>query len=112
MINDLLLHGNKGFTGEIGHIQIQPNSKIKCECGKYGCLEALASGRRIAQMGKERLSLENIHKIKGLAGLKKETITSKIVFKAALAGDQKAQQICEEISDYLALGNWNYLKTC
>ena len=55
-------------------------------------------------MCKERLSLENIHKIKGLAGLKKETITSKIVFKAALAGDQKAQQICEEISDYFALG--------
>ena len=104
VVNDSLLHGNKGFTGEIGHIQIQPNSKIKCECGKYGCLEALASGRRIAQMGKEQLSLENIHQIKGLAGFKKENITSKIVFKAALAGDREAQQICAEISDYLALG--------
>ena len=55
-------------------------------------------------MGNEQLSLENIHQIKGLAGLKKESISSKIVFKAALAGDREAQHICEEISDYLALG--------
>ena len=41
-------------------------------------------------MGKERLSLENIHQIKGLAGLKKESISPKIVFKATLAGDREA----------------------
>ena len=104
VVNDSLLYGDKGFTGEIGHIQIQPNSKIKCECGKYGCLEALASGRRIAEMGQERLLVENIQEIKELADLKKENITAKIVFQAALAGDREAQQICQEISDYLALG--------
>ena len=57
-VNDLLLHGNQRFTGEIGHIQIQPNSEINSECGKYSCLEALATGRRIAQMDKGRLSLK------------------------------------------------------
>lgn len=101
VVNDLLLYGNKGFTGELGHIQLRPDSKIKCACGKYGCLEALASGKRIAEMGRERL---NPSRIKDLIGSNKDNITAKVVFRAALAGDQDAQQICYEIADYLAIG--------
>lgn len=104
VVNNLLLYGAKGFAGEFGHIQIRSDSNIKCACGKYGCLEALASGRRIAEMGKERLNLEKNIEIKNLTGPNKEKITAKIVFKAALSGNNEAQQICHEISDYLAQG--------
>lgn len=104
VVNDFILYGNKGFAGELGHIQVRSDSKIKCACGKYGCLEALASGRRIAEMGRERLDVEKNKEIKDLAGSNNEKITAKIVFKAALSGDQDAQQICHEIADYLAQG--------
>lgn len=104
VVNDALLYGSKGFAGELGHIQIRSDSRIKCACGKYGCLEALASGRRIAEMARERLNLAKIPEVKKLVGSNKEKITAKIVFKAALAGNQEAQQICHEITDYLAQG--------
>ena len=31
---------------EFGHLHVT-NKKIKCNCGKYGCLEAVASGNAI-----------------------------------------------------------------
>ncbi|MFC7385825.1 ROK family protein [Sphaerisporangium rhizosphaerae] len=36
-----LRRGGQGFTGEIGHIQIDP-SGAECRCGRRGCLEAVA----------------------------------------------------------------------
>lgn len=36
-----LLHGARGFPGEIGHVQIDPAGPA-CGCGRIGCLEALA----------------------------------------------------------------------
>lgn len=35
------LRGARGFTGEIGHIQLDP-AGAECGCGRRGCLEALA----------------------------------------------------------------------
>lgn len=36
-----LLRGNRGFSGEIGHIQVLPGGP-PCGCGRRGCLQALA----------------------------------------------------------------------
>jgi len=36
-----LLRGAHGFTGEIGHVQLDPAGPV-CGCGRRGCLEALA----------------------------------------------------------------------
>jgi len=35
--------GADGLAGEIGHLVVQPGGFL-CPCGKYGCLEAEASG--------------------------------------------------------------------
>ena len=53
VIEGILTKGNSGFSGEFGHITIDKNSSVQCKCGKYGCLEALASGNRIAALGAE-----------------------------------------------------------
>ncbi|MDG4765444.1 ROK family transcriptional regulator [Solwaraspora sp. WMMD406] len=42
VVDGRLLHGARGFTGEIGHIQLDPEGPV-CRCGANGCLEALAS---------------------------------------------------------------------
>jgi predicted NBD/HSP70 family sugar kinase len=41
IIDGRLLHGANGFTGEIGHVQLDPAGP-ECGCGQRGCLEALA----------------------------------------------------------------------
>ena len=40
--------GVNGLAGEIGHVQAVPNG-IRCNCGRYGCLETVASGPAIAR---------------------------------------------------------------
>jgi len=42
-------HGRRG--GEIGHMPIEPDDGRKCGCGAIGCLETIAGGRALAEMG-------------------------------------------------------------
>jgi glucokinase len=37
--------------GEIGHMPIEPVDGRKCGCGSIGCLETIAGGRALAEMG-------------------------------------------------------------
>lgn len=43
-----LFHGATGFPGEIGHCVV-PGADERCQCGKYGCLETIASADAVAQ---------------------------------------------------------------
>ena len=43
VINHQLYRGHKGGVGEVGHITLLPDGP-PCDCGKRGCLEALAAG--------------------------------------------------------------------
>jgi glucokinase len=42
-------HLNRG--GEIGHIPVEPDDGRKCGCGAIGCLETIAGGRALAELG-------------------------------------------------------------
>ena len=42
-----LHRGSNGMAGEIGHAVVGPNGP-RCNCGAYGCLEAVAAGPAIA----------------------------------------------------------------
>ena len=41
--------GAQGAAGDIGHIAVPGASEVVCRCGNTGCLEAIASGRAIAE---------------------------------------------------------------
>jgi glucokinase len=44
IVNDRrFLEGDHNMAGEFGHITIDPSSDYRCNCGKRGCLEAIAS---------------------------------------------------------------------
>ncbi len=96
------ISGSFGHSGEFGHMTINPCSEIVCECGQRGCLEALSSGRRIAETGRERcfespLLVEycdrNINKI-----------DAKMIADAARSGDRVANEILDSAIDNLCLG--------
>lgn len=46
LVNGRLFQGDGGGAGEIGHVVVQENG-IQCRCGKYGCLETVASARAV-----------------------------------------------------------------
>ncbi|MCS7217173.1 MAG: ROK family protein [Candidatus Bipolaricaulota bacterium] len=48
--------GATGQAGEIGHIPLRPDGP-RCNCGKRGCLEALAGGAGLRARAQERLGL-------------------------------------------------------
>ena len=104
VIEGILTKGNSGFSGEFGHITIDKNSSIKCKCGKYGCLEALASGNRIAVMGAELIYQNPNGKLALLAENSASLIDAKMVAEAVNKGDAEARQIFEDITEYICIG--------
>lgn len=49
-----LQRGALGGAGELGHLSVDDSSSVRCRCGNYGCLEALAGGAAIVAQLRER----------------------------------------------------------
>src|SRR5699024_6467596 len=83
-----------GTAGEIGHLTVDVNG-LKCNCGRIGCLETLASATGIVRQAEA--AIKN-HPISDLAQFyeKHGKISAKDVFKRAEDGDE----LCGEIIHY------------
>lgn len=46
VVDGVVFHGARGVGGEMGHVQVDPAGPM-CRCGRYGCLEAVASATAI-----------------------------------------------------------------
>jgi len=97
-----LYKGCRGFAGELGHIVMDKNGP-KCDCGGYGCLEAISSGNAIANRAKENARLGERTSILELAGGDIDAIEAKTVFDAAKSGDAVATAIVENAIEYLGI---------
>jgi predicted NBD/HSP70 family sugar kinase len=104
VVDGKLVYGSQGRAGEFGHFIVDPKSKIQCKCGSYGCLEALASGRHIATLGKELFSKNKSQTLIELCNNDINAIDAKLVFEAARAGDKHANEIVESVTNYLGIG--------
>jgi glucokinase-like ROK family protein len=99
-----LVFGNIGFAGEFGHISVDTCSKVQCKCGLYGCLEAMASGHRIATLGLAEIKNGNDQLLSKYYKNNQNTITAELVAKAAQEGDAASIKIYNEVTDYLCKG--------
>tara|TARA_R110002095_G_C4249221_1_gene239835 strand:+ start:2935 stop:4080 length:1146 start_codon:yes stop_codon:yes gene_type:complete len=62
-IEGRLLKGSSGLAGEIGHLPMDPEG-VKCGCGRYGCLETVASDTALARLVSKRIGRDiDIHQI-------------------------------------------------
>ncbi len=104
VIEGNLVKGHSGFAGEFGHIPVDTDSKVMCKCGMYGCLEALASGHRIADLGKAQVNDTNATLLKELCNGNLELITAELVADAAKKGDLASIKIYNEVAEYLCKG--------
>jgi glucokinase-like ROK family protein len=99
-----LLKGFSGFAGEFGHISVDTDSAVQCKCGMYGCLEALASGHRIASLGQQVLVENKSEILKELCNGNEDLITAELVARAAKQGDPASIKIYDDVAEYLCKG--------
>ena len=102
VINGQLHLGIGGTGGELGHITIDYNGP-RCGCGKYGCLEAYASGPAIAAMGMKAVAQGLTTRIADLCEYDLNRITPALIEQAARAGDEIAIEIYERAGFYLGV---------
>jgi len=85
LINGRLFQGDGGGAGEIGHVVVQEDGEL-CRCGKYGCLETIASTRAILQRAKNLVpEYHDSELAKNLEGISLEAIEAAWQAKDALA---------------------------
>ena len=101
--------GAHGLAVEIGHMVIDGHPQAPhCQCGNYGCLEALASGTAIAGMARQRLT-DGRSRDSILASRDHGPLMSEDVFQAASQGDGLAKEILDGVVSALATGLTNIL---
>lgn len=101
VVNRQPFYGWEGYTGEIGHIVVDPHSSRKGREGIYGTLEVLASGYGIADIVKEMIIAGEPT---SLASQDLTTVDTKSVIKAAVHGDMLAIRIIDSAASYIGIG--------
>ena len=87
-----LLHGAHGSGAEIGHLVLNRDETVPCNCGKYGCVEQYCSATGIVRLAKRHLAA--CGKPSVLRGM--DSFAAKDVFDAGKAGDALALEILNE----------------
>ncbi len=103
ILNGKLYVGNSGFSGEFGHIQVDPEGEL-CYCGKIGCLETLASGTTMIKKARRELEAGATSLLHTLADNNPENINSDLILEAAHRGDQFAIGLLASIGEQLGKG--------
>ncbi|PLT29191.1 ROK family glucokinase [Peribacillus deserti] len=102
--NGQIVTGISGAAGEIGHITILTEGGAKCNCGKTGCLETLASATGIVRLANEALlETDEPSKLRDFNG----SFTSKDIFDMAREGDKIASAVRDKLALYLGLAAAN-----
>ena len=86
VIDGKIVSGSSGAAGEIGHMVLNPQEEVSCNCGKKGCAEQYCSATGIARLAKQATG---------------KTLTCKEVFDGK--DDPALAAVLEQVYDYLAM---------
>lgn len=97
VIDGKVREGDNNLFPEFGH-SIVSDDDWPCNCGRSGCLDALASGLGIARHGRNALQDGKNTLLRDLAGGDPEKVTCPMVFAAAERGDKAALAILQRVA--------------
>ena len=97
VVEGRLLHGAHGSGAEIGHLVLNRNETIPCNCGKRGCVEQYCSATGIVRLAKE--AMEGVSELSRLHRF--DPLTCKDIFDAGKAGDALALKVLDQYYAYL-----------
>lgn len=103
VINGQIYRGNLYGSGQIGHTIVNPDGAM-CDCGRYGCLETVASLSALKKQA--RIWLKN-HPASPQQD--PETLSSQQLVKAWHAGDEHVMRWVEESAHAIGLSLYNFL---
>ncbi len=98
-----LIRGANGFTGEIGHMVVDPDGP-PCPCGRRGCWERYASGSGLGRLAREAAIGKRLGRVLALAGGDAGRVRGEDVQAAAREGDDDALQVVDLFGRWVALG--------
>jgi glucokinase-like ROK family protein len=103
IINGKLFKGGRGFAGEIGHIQRDPQGEI-CGCGRRGCWETQVGPRAVLQRVKRSIEADPGNMLANYVNGDLKNLTFDQVVDCALQGDQLCRTALEEVGRNLGTG--------
>jgi glucokinase-like ROK family protein len=102
IINGKLFTGGRGFAGEIGHIQRDPQGEL-CGCGRRGCWETQVGPRAVLQRVKRAIEADSGNTLEYVNGDLKNLTFNQVV-DCALQGNQLCRSALEEVGKNLGTG--------
>ena len=92
-----MVHGAFGLGGEIGHVVVNPDEPMACNCGQFGCLDQTASATGIVRAAVRALDACDTPSV--LRELNR--ITARDVVDAARKGDALAEKAFDRCMYFL-----------
>ena len=98
-----LIRGANGFTGEIGHMVVDPDGP-PCPCGRRGCWERYASGSGLARLAREAAIAKRLRRVVQLAGGDPFNVRGENVHAASARGRCRGARCHRSLRVWVALG--------
>ena len=73
IVNGKIVTGTHGAGGEIGHIHVEDDETLSCNCGNQGCLEQYASATGVVRLANRMLEATDKASV-----LRNEEVTAKL----------------------------------
>lgn len=110
ILDGKILHGERGFAGEVGHIVIQSEGP-RCACGNRGCLEMYVSAVGIKKLIETSDDADGRAKLLERFGAGIDRLTIQNIHEAALDGDIFANVTFKKMGYYLGVGLTSLVNT-
>jgi glucokinase len=100
-----LFTGGLGWAGGLGHTILDETSDRVCSgCGNRGCLETFAATQGVLTTARELMDGHPESALHRLAAAQGGSLTPKLVYDAAMAGDETAQLVWTRVGHALGIG--------
>ncbi|NIG75956.1 ROK family transcriptional regulator [Cedecea neteri] len=103
VINGQIYRGNLYGSGQIGHTIVNPDG-MACDCGRYGCLETVASLSALKKQARIWLKTHPEAQQND-----PEKLTSRQLVQALHAGDERVARWVEDSANAIGLSLYNFL---
>lgn len=109
MMDGIIYRGFNGNAGEIGHMIVAPEGK-KCNCGRNGCLETVASEKGIREYVLAGLNAGRESIVNSMIFHQSyEDIDMDVVYRAYMAGDELCIEAVDQMAYYLGISLANVI---
>ncbi len=106
ILDGRLYRGARGGAGEIGHMVVQAGGR-RCGCGRFGCLEAVASRSALAKDLVALAANGEAPTIRQKAGADFLAIKSGTIARAMEAGEEAVIELVMRSAQFLGIGMGN-----